>query len=230
MGWILDLIVVLIILVIALISAKRGFVRVFLELMGFIAAVIISFTFSTPLAELTYDKIVEPNIVSEIADSVNSVADNSATNTIDDTWESLPKIVKNNADKIGMSKEELNKLLTENIGNGIDSVVDSTSENVIRPLVVTPLRLVYILLMLVFLIFVVRTFARLINKLFKFSIVGKLNFILGGIVGIPQGIIFAMVFCILVLIITSFTAKGFWIFTSEAVSNSWVFNNFNFKI
>ena len=64
MNFLLDLIVLAIIAAVALISARRGFVRVAIELVGFIAAIFITFTISTPLASLTYDKIIEPPIVS----------------------------------------------------------------------------------------------------------------------------------------------------------------------
>ena len=67
MNYLLDLIVIAIIAAVALISAKRGFVRVVIELAGFIAAIFISFTISTPLANLTYDKIIEPPIVSSVS-------------------------------------------------------------------------------------------------------------------------------------------------------------------
>lgn len=60
MNYLLDLIVIAIIAAVALISARRGFVRVVIESAGFIAAIFITLTISTPLASLTYDKIIEP--------------------------------------------------------------------------------------------------------------------------------------------------------------------------
>ena len=82
MNFLLDLIVLAIIAAVALISARRGFVRVAIELVGFIAAIFITFTISTPLASLTYDKIIEPPIVSSVSkatgDSVTQITDDSS--------------------------------------------------------------------------------------------------------------------------------------------------------
>ena len=79
MNYLLDLIVIAIIAAVALISARRGFVRVVIELAGFIAAILITLTISTPLASLTYDKIIEPPIVSSVSkatgDSVTQITD-----------------------------------------------------------------------------------------------------------------------------------------------------------
>ena len=55
MNFVIDLIVVAIIAVCAVVSAKRGFVKVLVEAVGFVAAIILTFTISTPLSEATYD-------------------------------------------------------------------------------------------------------------------------------------------------------------------------------
>ena len=52
MNFLLDLIVLAIIAAVALISARRGFVRVAIELVGFIAAIFITFTIRRPATAL----------------------------------------------------------------------------------------------------------------------------------------------------------------------------------
>ena len=58
MGIILDLIIAAVIIIEVVISARRGFARVAIELVGFIAAILLTFTISTPLSQATYDKII----------------------------------------------------------------------------------------------------------------------------------------------------------------------------
>ena len=86
MNFLLDLIVLAIIAAVALISARRGFVRVAIELVGFIAAIFITFTISTPLASLTYDKIIEPPALKAVEDST---ADNAKL-SIEKIWQDNP--------------------------------------------------------------------------------------------------------------------------------------------
>ena len=62
----LDLIVIAIIILMVLISAKRGFVRVAVEAVGFVAAIILSLSLSTTLADVTYQKAIEPAILSSV--------------------------------------------------------------------------------------------------------------------------------------------------------------------
>ena len=90
---ILDLIIVLIIVFCAIISAKHGFVRTVVEVAGFLAAFVIAFTISSPLANATYDKIIEPKIVENVQDA-SVEGTQSVTQKI---WDALPGIFKNNS-------------------------------------------------------------------------------------------------------------------------------------
>ena len=66
--------------------------------------------------------------------------------------------------------------------------------------------------------------------MFSFSLVGTANRVLGGIVGIPKGIIMAMVFCLVISLIVSFTTNGFLIFTDEAMEKSWFFSHLSVNL
>ncbi len=224
MSIILDLIVLAIIIITVLISAKRGFVRTLIELLGFIAAVFISFTISTPLANSTYDKIIEPSIVSTVTSAVDTAADNSAAAAVDSFWNEIPGWVKGGIEKAGISKESLDGSITANIGNGVQSAVESASQNVIKPAVTSTLALIYQVISLIILLAIVKPLAKLINKLFSFSVIGTANRVLGGVVGVPKGMIYAVAFCLLITLAVSFTQNGFLIFTGEAMEKSLFFS------
>ena len=78
-------------------------------------------------------------------------------------------------------------------------------------------------LLFIALIIASKILARILNKIFSFSIVGKLNSILGGILGIPKGALLALIFCMLTILIVTVSKDGFWIFTDRAVESSYVF-------
>lgn len=227
MSIILDLIVLAIIVITVLISAKRGFVRTLIELVGFIAAVFISFTISTPLANSTYDKIIEPSILSTVTSAVDTAADNSAAAAVDSFWNGMPEWIKGGIEKAGISKDSLGGSITENIGNGVQAAVESTSQSVIKPAVTGSLALIYQVILLIILLALVKPLAKLINKLFSFSVIGTANRVLGGVVGVPKGIIYAVVFCLLITLAVSFTQNGFLIFTGEAMEKSLFFSFVN---
>lgn len=217
MNIILDLIVIAIIAVFAFLSAKRGFVRTLIEIVGFVLVILLANSVSTPLANLTYDKAVEPAIIK----SVEGIQADSNT-AVNIEVEALPSFVKNIADDGGVISDFENKI-AENINSGIETAVATASQNVIKPVVTNILSLIYVLIITVVLLFIVNILANVINKLFSFSIIGKANKTLGGILGIIKGVIIAFVFCTLISLIVSFTENGFLIFTNEAISNSYIF-------
>ena len=78
---------------------------------------------------------------------------------------------------------------------------------------------------IIFLVLIIATgfIAKIVNKLFSFSLLGKLNKILGGILGIPKGILLASAFCLLVIVVINVTEDGFLIFTGESIESSMIF-------
>ena len=226
MSIILDICVVVLIIAIVLLSAKRGFARAAVELLGFIAAVFISLTISTPLSNITYDKIIEPSVVR----SVSEITGASAGETADKVWDALPSALKNYSGKIGISKENLDKSISEDLASGVEDTAKGLSQNAVKPIAVRFISLIYSAVIFSALVFVVKILAKYINKLFSFSVAGSLNRLLGGIIGIPKGIIIAALICTVISIIISFTDKGCLIFTKDAVGNSWFFKHLTTKL
>lgn len=219
MSIILDLIVIAIIILMVLISAKRGFVRVAVEAVGFVAAIILSLSLSTTLADVTYQKAIEPAILS----SVENATAETTSSAADDAWNSLPELITKNADKFGISKDFITNDITEDIGNSATEIVTSISQNTIKPMAVGILKTLYSVILMLVLMIAVKFLARVINKLFSFSLVGKVNKALGGTFGAIKGIIIAWVFCAVISLLVSLTKNGIWIFNAENIENTIIF-------
>ena len=218
---VLDLIVLAIIAVFALISAKRGFVRTLIEIVGFVLVLLLANSVSTPLADFTYDKAVEPSIIKSVE---NFEIQNSA-GALDEMV--LPEFITT---VIGQETiTDFQTKINENINNGIDTAVTTASQNVIKPLVTSFLSMFFVVVITIVLLFIVNLLAKLINKLFSFSVVGKLNRSLGAVLGGIKGIIISIVFCTLVALIVSLTENGFLIFTKDAIENTFLFKLFCLK-
>lgn len=216
MGLVIDLILALIILVCVIISAKRGFVKVFIETVGFVAAVFLAFTISSSLANMVYDKIIEPPIVTAVAQNGTE----SAQEVVDKTFKSLPAFINNSLYDFS---EKINEGISTNLQQDIEVTVKNASQQVIKPIITKILGLIFSVIIFVLLLIIVKLLARIINKLFSFSIVGTANRFLGGTLGLIKGLIFAVLFCMVISIIISTTDNGFLIFTKENIANSYLF-------
>ena len=215
MGIVIDLIIVAIILIVALISAKQGFVRVLIEVVGFVLALLLAFSISVPLADTTYQ---QPKIVESGSESVNQ----STNQTVDKMWENLPDFVTDNADTLGISKKALAQSLNESSGDGTAAVLKDVSQRVVKPIATNVIEMIFSIILIIIFMFIVKILAKLINKMFSFSVIGKLNHFLGGIIGIAKGGIFAILVCEILLLVISFTG-GVWIFNNQNIEKTFVF-------
>ncbi len=215
MNLVIDLIVIAIIAVCVMLSARKGFVKTFIEVAGFVAAIILTFTISSPLAQVTYDKIIEPPIIEA---AVSSAAESTEEKALD----AIPEIFVNGASGLGFSLEEFTNKISDNISKGTETAVRNASKEVVRPIVTKILGLIYSVVIMLVLMVVVKFLARIINKVFSFSVVGKANRVLGGIIGVPKGVVFAILFCLIVSLIVSLYGD-FLIFTAQNIEKTYLF-------
>ncbi len=218
MSIVIDLIVVAIILVTALISAKQGFVKAIIEVVGFVAAVLVAFSLSAPLADITYEKVIEPPILSSVSEN----AAQSTAHTADSVWESLPSFITDNSEKLGITKEYIEQIVADSTLSSTDTALAEISQKAVKPVATGILETLYAVILIVVLLFVVKILARLLNKVFSFSVIGKLNRTLGGLLGVVKGLAIVLIFCEIVVLIISFTG-GVWIFNSENIDKTYIF-------
>lgn len=248
-SFLLDLILAVIIGISVFLSARRGFVRTFVEAVGFIAAAILVFTVCTPLASATYDKIIEPPILEMVSEEVDkNFEDTSAeipgfdvnseevekiksqlSGSVDDVIKSLPPFIQNYIEKSGINTDELLNTAEDIAQNGgtveetAQNITKNISQNKIKPLVVRVLSYIYSFLLFIIALILVKILARILNKAFSFSLAGKLNTTLGGVCGFAKGIIFAMLLCVIIYTVISFTKNGIWIFSVENIDKTFIF-------
>lgn len=216
MGIVIDIILILIVLLFVLLSAKKGFVAVFVEIVGFVLAFMLAFSLSSAISDYIYDKTVEPSIVK----SAKEYTEETAVSVYD----SLPSYITKNAESVGVTAETFDEAVTANLENGVEEAVTAASQKLLKPIVVKMIEVIVILILMIVLMFAVRILAKWLNKLFSFSIVGKLNSFLGAVVGIPKGIIMAAIFCLVINLVLIFEIDGFWIFTPQNLSDSTLFD------
>lgn len=226
MGIILDLIILAIIVIFAFLSAKKGFVRTLIELVGFFLAIFIASSISPAISNGVYDKFIEPAIV----DSVDNIQieDSVIGNvTVSGTEDYIPDFVKKLLGE-NFSIEAFEAKISENIQNGTRVAVTTASREVIKPIVITLLNAIFTLLISVILMFIFGIVAKFVNKLFSFSIIGKLNKILGALLGMIKGGIVSSVVAAAISFLITVSPNGFLFFTADAVADSVIFKLFSF--
>lgn len=218
MSIILDVLVIGIIVWCVIVSAKKGFVSVVVETIGIIVAFSLALTFSAPLAEVTYDKIIEPSVLERI----ESGAQETSEVTAEQITDSLPENIFNIASGLGINLDGFaEKISTDAVDTS--AMVQKISAEVIKPVAVAIGKMAFTLIIFFLLSVVVKFLAKILNKFFSFSIIGKVNRTLGGVVGGVRGVLTAAVFCVSVTLAISLLGNGFWIFTMDNINKTFIF-------
>lgn len=220
MNIILDVIIIAIIAICVFLSAKKGFARTIIELAGFVAAILIAINLSTPVANFVYDKMVSPSIEKTVVKVIDDSVNSTSAAVTDAIWEKLPGFVSNAAEKSGVSKDTLSSKLMG--GSSSADIAQNIADEVVAPVATTVIKYIATVLIFIILLIVVKFLARLLNSIFKKSLLGGANAILGGALGAVKGAIYAILFCLLVSLITNITKDNFFI-TNEMIENSTVF-------
>lgn len=214
MWYIIDLIIIAILLICVLIYSKRGFIKSIFGVVGFVAAVTLSFILSGPLSNLTYENVVEPAVSSAIEGAISDTQGAISDNMVD----ALPDFIKN-YDKIDLTNPDFFASI-----DTPEMMADKICESVVKPTATYILEIIFFLILFVVLSIVLKFVVKILNKMFSFSIIGKLNTALGGIIGVIMGVIFAIIFTLVINLIISFNG-GFAIFTVDNINSTILFKS-----
>lgn len=221
MSYILDGIIILIILLGVFLSAKKGFVRTLIEVVGFVAAIVVAFTLSSPLANTIYDKMIEPSVVKTVEAVATDGAENASA-AVDAVWSKMPAFITESS-FFNLSKDSITSTVQAETANGSAQLAQTVSDSFVAPAVTKLISVFISVILVIVLLFVVKILAKYLNKLFSFSIVGDINKTLGGLLGLVKGAAIAVIFCLVISLILSFTKNGFLIFTYDAINSSYIF-------
>ena len=217
MAIVLDLIIVAIILISVIITAQKGFVKSVGLIASFLIAIFAAVTLSGPISNFVYEKIIEPGVVATVENSITDSIHKTEEGISKSVWESLPNFVKN-SDNVN---ENDFKIDIANIDTA-HSVAVKLSQNTVKPIAVSFVKVIASLLLFIGLTFICKFLVKLISGIFSISVVGKFNRFLGGILGIVNGTVYAIIFILLTKFLISLTG-GFFIFTNASVSSTYIF-------
>ncbi len=228
-GIILDLIIVGIIVLCARKGAKDGFAKTLVGFFAFAIALILAGVLCAPAANLVYDKAVREPVENAV---YNAVSENFAGGEISATAEQVSTLIEEAIDKLpafikgvtGIEDkkdaviESVNELKTADIREITDNIVGKY----IAPVVIRVLSVIVFIILFVVLLFVCKLLSKCLKLVNKLPLIGKLNSLLGGILGVLQGALIALAVCWVLVAVTNDGGSLFKIVTAETIESSLV--------
>ena len=216
MNFILDLLVIAFIIFFVVNGYKKGFFRSILGFIGFIATVTISIFLTNFSSNLIYDIFIKPSIVNNINNTIyNNYSDLPSTLT-GKTLDGLPKLFTDLFFKSGHNSNEIELILKEKSTNSASAISD-----LFRPLIVHFISTILFFVFVTLLFFLLR-FILKHCKITKIPIIGRVDALLGAVLGFFKGIIIsAIILNVLLFIVPIFNSESI-MFSRENLGDTYI--------
>ena len=218
---ILDVILVLIVLFVAWRSAKRGFVRTLIEMVGYVLAIVLAFSMASFLSKQIYESFVRPSIVKTIEANLGDFNGDNLSKVFNNIKNNIPSYMLTAA---GYNSEIESKIADEivNSKSNTSKAAADITDQLAKPAMTYILNIILIFILFFLFMLVVRFLAKVLNSLFNVPVLGTVNTLLGGILGIFKGVIIALLLCALITISIKLFGEN-WFITDKIVNNTYLY-------
>ena len=217
---ILDIITLILIVVFAIIGAKKGAAKVFFNLLSYVAAFLFSIFLSHFLAELVYNTFLKQTITDNITNVMNDSGLATATEKASDFLSALPAFFANAFSYFGVSEDSFSAMFTDSAVSGIEGAV-------MTPVVGVTSLILFIILFVV-LLFVFKKIFGAIAKIFRLPLINIADTVVGLVLGILEGILAVYLLALLLKLIIPLTGGNILFLNETYIADSVLFSFFYF--
>lgn len=226
---IIDLIALLIIILIIVISAKRGFLSGVVSFVGWIVSVLAANQLCKPAANYIYSNLVRSRVHDAVLNSLDG-ASASLSSSYSDILNLLPESIKN---LIGgeTAQEAINAVLGSSAGAAPETTAQALTDEVIGPIIITLLSAVAFIIIFLVCSLVVKLLSGVFRGVHKIPIIGPLNTMLGAVIGAVEAVILLYVIGVAIRFLITASGGSLFGLTAEDFNNTYTYNilNFNFR-
>lgn len=178
----LDAIAVIIVLGCMNAAAKKGFLRTVIQMIAYLVILLASCVLSRAAAPVVYDKVVQPILLEKIEAPLETAPSNA--DLISVTNPGTLSMVDVSFDSL------LPKMKHSNFLNDLTS-------NAVRPIMISAISMIGFFIIFALLSVMVHILLTALGVIDHIPVIGTVNAVLGGAVGVFQGFLLVLVLCIL---------------------------------
>ena len=182
-----DAIIVVIFLLFIILGVKRGFVRSVLDLVGTLAAMLVSMWFSGIAAQWVFSTFLQESLTRQIAEALQAAP---AADAAEAVLSVVPEILRGGLEAFGITSDAINQAVAGTSGQAAAAVVA-----VLSPMVVSVLRGLFALVLFIFLLVIFRILSGVVCRIFRLPVLRQLDKGLGILLGITQAVLITVLLC-----------------------------------
>lgn len=199
--------------------ARRGLVHTIVSLLGYIAAAFLAKIGSPAAAKFLYDNVVRDAIrlaLSRRLEEAVAGGGEVAVDVLDLVPDTLLRIM-------GQSGREA---AVTSVAADAGEMVETVIEAALRNPVVAILQAVCFLIIFSLAAFLVRYVARLFTGIYRIPVVGSINTMLGGVVGVLQALLILYIAAFALRLLIAFSDGGWWWLGTDVMDSTYIWRVF----
>lgn len=195
LGILIDLLLCLCILLFVIRTAKKGFALSLFNIIAFFGAFVLASFISKNLSGYIFDAFFEQSVIDKINSATTSIFSGSTNEEISGFVSSEFPLLFNFSSISGVA------INTDAISGAASTTANLIATSLIKPIFVSLISLFVYIIALVVCLPVLRFIAKKLSKVFTVSLAGKINSILGGLLGIVKGVIAVFIICAVAVVV-----------------------------
>ena len=210
MGYVLDIAVVAVFALTVFRGYKNGFLHSVIGFVGMIAAVVLAFSLSGPIAEGSFNLFVkgptQSAIETRVEEAIAASGGDATKISLQAAEESLPGFVKSMMEKNGVTLSSLIGKLDAGTESVAKAIANKVTETVVKPVVVLLVRCIVGIVLLIALLIVAAILGKLLRGILRVTPLKTLDGVLGAVLGALKGVLWALLLVTIMQMIAGFTA------------------------
>lgn len=229
---VLDIIILAVVAFFIVLSAKRGFAKTLIGFLGTFAALVLSVVGSWAVTDLVYGNFIKPSIESKLESAFTESAEKLGTTAliIDSAVNVLPDYIVNMAESENRFSDLEKEDNSDKLMSSASSAAEIITETVVKPCVTGIIQSVSMIVLFIIGIIAVKLISNAMSSLFSGKLLGGLNSFLGGVIGLPEGVLFAVILTWVIGYAVGVTENGIFGLNESVTDETYVFkiiNSFN---
>ena len=222
-GYVIDAICVGMVLLMVIYGFVKGFAAVFTGMIAFFVSAAGGALASYFCSGLLYDHLIGPQIVRLLKNTASGSAGAEAVaDSLISGLEQLPVFLQQGIQAVAGDVPAQIRQLASQAQNDLPGAV---SRSLIRPVAVFLLGLVFFILIFILLMLLFRHLSHQLEKVSKVPLLGGVNRLLGGVMGLLQGGVSALLFLSVLWLILLLSGGGWPWFDSRSAETSFFLRN-----
>ncbi len=206
---IFDIVVVAIVVLVIVMSAKKGFVATCLDSFSMVISAFASYKLCAPVSNSLYDMFIKDLVKTEFRQALDEMSSSlSVKEKVAGMVSSLPETAVKLAKSMGIDVNNISSVVAQSDANN-DTLIETIADTLAYDIMITLTEIVVFIILFILVTLLVRFVSSFFShNLEKLPFVGKLDTLLGGALGLVKALVIVFAGSVVVYIVARTSEPG----------------------